>query len=286
MASTNVSPAKGPTKASRRSGKGSASEAFAQSEQAAETGLNASVRFETRRKKSVEGLVTYPTVRPKARKVYGKVTPSITVYDATRPTKKSPEHEVEVIVQGQKSGVVSLAPGQFVSIWPMGSVVRGTIQLPGRVVPGNAPTGLGVTSFADVFEADPQCRIWTIKSGIPPSAVDGLAKNMSAPATEITKMLGLSRSTVARKKTADETPLSTNDSEKVVGLAKLVGQVEVMVRESGNPDGFDAGKWLNTWLNKPIAALNGKKPVEFMDTAEGQNLISNLLAQIQHGVYA
>ncbi len=140
--------------------------------------------------------------------------------------------------------------------------------------------------YRNVFEATPQDRIATVKRGIPPVLVESIARSMATTASSVINMLGLSRSTVARKKADGEKRLSVDDSEKLLGLAKLVGQVEVIVNESGNPEGFDAGKWLNTWLNKPIGALNGQKPAEFMDTAEGQGIISNLLSQIQHGVYA
>ena len=35
-----------------------------------------------------------------------------------------------------------------------------------------------------------------------------------------------------------------------------------------------------------MPALGGERPVELMDTMEGQTLVSNLLAQMQSGAYA
>ena len=59
-----------------------------------------------------------------------------------------------------------------------------------------------------------------------------------------------------------------------------------MVEESGDPQGFDAAAWLSTWIEEPLPALGGARPVDIMDTMEGQALVSTLLAQIQSGAYA
>lgn len=65
-----------------------------------------------------------------------------------------------------------------------------------------------------------------------------------------------------------------------------MGQVEQMVRESSDAEGFDAGKWVAGWLSQPLPALDRKSPATLMDTSEGRALISDLLAQIQSGAYA
>jgi uncharacterized protein (DUF2384 family) len=69
-------------------------------------------------------------------------------------------------------------------------------------------------------------------------------------------------------------------------MVRLVGQVQAMVNESGNPKGFDAAKWLAQWMEQPIPALGGKNPASMMDTAEGQAVVSSLLAKMQTGAYA
>lgn len=79
------------------------------------------------------------------------------------------------------------------------------------------------------------------------------------------------------------------DSEKIVGLAKLVGQVETMLDQSGDPElmkDFDARKWLARWIEEPIPALGGKRPADYMDTFEGQEMVSRLLSMMQTGAYA
>ena len=88
------------------------------------------------------------------------------------------------------------------------------------------------------------------------------------------------------RKAANNQPLSTEDSERVLGLAKLVGQLEDMVEESGETDGFDAPEWLSSWLRQPLPALGGVNPIDLLDTMEGQAVVSRALAQIQSGAFA
>jgi uncharacterized protein (DUF2384 family) len=56
--------------------------------------------------------------------------------------------------------------------------------------------------------------------------------------------------------------------------------------ESGEPEGFDAATWTANWLEEPNAALGGRAPGEFMDTADGRSLVAGLVAQMQSGAYA
>ncbi|MEO8652765.1 MAG: MbcA/ParS/Xre antitoxin family protein [Ramlibacter sp.] len=77
-----------------------------------------------------------------------------------------------------------------------------------------------------------------------------------------------------------------NDSERAAAVARLVAQVEAMVKESGDPTGFDAAKWFAAWLEQPLPAFGGKTPASYMDTAEGQAIVSNILARMQSGAFA
>ena len=70
------------------------------------------------------------------------------------------------------------------------------------------------------------------------------------------------------------------------GVQALIGQVEEMVRESGNPIDFDAAKWVSEWLNSPLPALGGQHPATYMDTIEGQKLVASLLSMAQSGAFA
>jgi putative toxin-antitoxin system antitoxin component (TIGR02293 family) len=97
--------------------------------------------------------------------------------------------------------------------------------------------------------------------------------------------LGLTRATLSRKAREDK-PLSQDESERVLGVEALIGQVQAMIADSGDPTGFDAAKWVAKWLQAPLPALGGDKPASYMDTIEGQKMVANLLTMTQCGAYA
>ena len=99
------------------------------------------------------------------------------------------------------------------------------------------------------------------------------------------KALDLSIATFNKKVKANAT-LSAAESERIVGFARLVGQVETIVDDAGDPSGFDARAWLARWLTEPLPALGNAKPIDFMNTMEGQTLVSRILAQVASGAYA
>lgn len=142
-----------------------------------------------------------------------------------------------------------------------------------------------VGSFVDVFRADPLVRIGMIKAGLSAGEVKTMLAGLALQTGEAMVALGLSPATVNRKVARGEA-LAPDDSERVLGLASLIGQVQIMVEESGDPEGFDAERWLSAWLREPVPALGGQRPIEFLDTMEGQHLVARTLGQIQSGAYA
>lgn len=141
-------------------------------------------------------------------------------------------------------------------------------------------TGAG---FADWFRTPPVDRIAVIKRGVPADRVKLLAARMKMDQRAMFAALDLKAATVNRKAALGE-PLSRDDGERVMGLAALVGQVEEMVVDPDHR--FDAAAWLANWLREPLPALGGGRPIELLDTMEGQALISRTLAQIGSGAYA
>lgn len=142
-----------------------------------------------------------------------------------------------------------------------------------------------VTNFTGVYLLGPTERIAFIKRGVPAVEVVRMAKTMGTSKERLFKVLGLPRATVDRKAHTKQR-LSIPQGERVIGFSKLVGQVQVMVEQSGDPSGFDPAKWVTDWLERPLPALGGRCAAEFMDTGEGQELVASLLAKMQSGAYA
>lgn len=128
-------------------------------------------------------------------------------------------------------------------------------------------------------------RIDMIRKGVPAAQLAELGGVMGIPRDRLFVLLQLPRSTVERK-IRDNARLSPEQSERVIGLERLIGQVQAMVEHAGNARGFDAGRWVGDWLDRPLPALGGTRPGELMDTIEGQQLVRRLLEQTQSGAYA
>ncbi|MDQ1919934.1 antitoxin Xre/MbcA/ParS toxin-binding domain-containing protein [Massilia pseudoviolaceinigra] len=135
------------------------------------------------------------------------------------------------------------------------------------------------------YRSDPQQRIELIRGGIPAARISQLSSRMGMSKEQLIHSLRLSRAAINRKE-RDGALLSSDESERVLGVETLIGMVQSMVEESGNPEGFDAARWLATWLTQPLPALGGATPASYMDTFEGQKLVAGLLSMMQSGVYA
>ena len=140
-------------------------------------------------------------------------------------------------------------------------------------------------NFVDLFHADAMERVQWIKRGVPATVVDAMAKRMAMPKEKLTSTLGLARATIDRK-VRDNKPLSADEGARVLGMARLVGQVQTLVQDSGNAEDFDAAEWVARWLDRPLPALGGQRPADLMDTPDGQGLVSNLVARMQGGAYS
>ncbi len=140
-------------------------------------------------------------------------------------------------------------------------------------------------SYMAIYRATPLERIDLIRRGIPASEAKRILGDLTFGQGVGIKALNLSVATVNKKARAGEA-LSSEESERVVGFARLVGQLEAMIQEAGVLAGFDALAWMGRWLTEPLPAFGGTRPVDLMDTMEGQGLVSAALAQVHSGAYA
>lgn len=143
----------------------------------------------------------------------------------------------------------------------------------------------GQASYRAVADASRSERIDMVRQGVPARLLVTLASDMHVPREQLYGWLGIARATANRKLKAGQL-LSQDESERALGIARLVGQVQALVRESGQPEGFDAAQWTAAWLQRPNPALGGRAPGDYMDTADGRELVASLVAQMQSGAYA
>ena len=65
--------------------------------------------------------------------------------------------------------------------------------------------------------------------------------------------------------------------------ARLIEQVQMLLRESGNTEPFDAAAWVERWLRRPNHALGGAAPELYLHTPQGEALLSNLIGSMAAG---
>lgn len=147
------------------------------------------------------------------------------------------------------------------------------------------PRTRATSPYQGLFRSPPVERIALIKDGVP---ADDAKRWLELPALSravALKALDLPAATF-NKKVRAKSKLTPAESERVVGFARLVGQVEDMVATADTPNTFDARTWLARWLTEPLPAFGGTRPIDYMDTMEGQSLVSQTLSKIEGGAYA
>ena len=86
-------------------------------------------------------------------------------------------------------------------------------------------------------------------------------------------------------KAREDEPQCADEGSRALGIASLIAKVRTMVEESGEPEGFEAAKWVARWLDRPLPALGGQRPDELMDTPDGRALVSHIVDCMQSGAY-
>jgi putative toxin-antitoxin system antitoxin component (TIGR02293 family) len=124
-----------------------------------------------------------------------------------------------------------------------------------------------------------------IRAGVRASYAKRIAADLRLDQRVVFNALNLKTATVNRKASA-RAALAPDEGERVLGMAKLLGQVEAMLQGADLPPGFKAVEWLARWLSEPLPAFGGIKPLDMLDTLEGQSLVAQALAQIEAGAYA
>ncbi|MFN7898820.1 MAG: antitoxin Xre/MbcA/ParS toxin-binding domain-containing protein [Synechococcaceae cyanobacterium] len=83
----------------------------------------------------------------------------------------------------------------------------------------------------------------------------------------------------------DPTTALSPASVEAAGRDRLIQQVELLLRQSGNNEPLDAAAWVDRWLQRPNHALGGAAPELYLNTPAGQALLSNLIGAMAAGSY-
>jgi putative toxin-antitoxin system antitoxin component (TIGR02293 family) len=89
-------------------------------------------------------------------------------------------------------------------------------------------------------------------------------------------LTGLSKRTIQRRQQKPAETLSSEQSARALLGAQVLEQ---SIRVLGTP------KLAEAWMSKPAIGLDGRRPIDLLDNAIGTQLVSELLARVEYGVY-
>lgn len=154
-----------------------------------------------------------------------------------------------------------------------------------RTSAGAGKAGAATSLYTDALAMPVQERIAVIRQGLRAQGVSDMASALQLSVDRTIHILGFPKSTVLRKIKGAEV-LDSDQSERLFQLQRLIGMVQQMVQDYGEPEGFDAGLWLGQWLEQSNPALGGQPPAAYLDTASGVALVESLLHRMVSGAYA
>lgn len=141
------------------------------------------------------------------------------------------------------------------------------------------------SKYLRMFRASTSEQIDLIRKGIPAETLVITGTDMGMTKERLLAFLQFPRTTINRRISKKES-LPPELSERMIGLQRLIGQVESMMADEGTVQDFNAAHWVAQWLEQPLPALANAKPADYMDTIAGQELVARLLAKMQSGAYA
>jgi putative toxin-antitoxin system antitoxin component (TIGR02293 family) len=130
------------------------------------------------------------------------------------------------------------------------------------------------TNVAAIAALSPLEQIATIREGIAADVFDQLAVALGVGKEALARKLNINAQTLRKRKSR---VLSADEAEKSLRVARVFTMAtEVLESEE------DARQW----LNEPVPALGGKRPIDLLDTDVGAQEVTNLLGAIKWGMYA
>jgi putative toxin-antitoxin system antitoxin component (TIGR02293 family) len=145
----------------------------------------------------------------------------------------------------------------------------------------------GVDDYArQVARATPLELVEIERRGVLGSFIKDLSRRMEIPSSRIFTILGVPKATAEKKAAAGER-VEGRGGQAAIGMVKLLGIAQEIVATSTAAEAktFDAARWLGQWIERPQAALGGRKPADLLDTPTGVELVARLMGSLESGAY-
>jgi putative toxin-antitoxin system antitoxin component (TIGR02293 family) len=145
----------------------------------------------------------------------------------------------------------------------------------------------GVDDYVrQVARATPLQLVEIERQGVLGSFIKDLSRRMEIPSSRIFAILGVPKATAEKKAAAGER-VEGRGGQAAIGMVRLLGIAQEIVANSTASEAktFDATKWLGQWIERPQAALGGRKPADLLDTPTGVEMVARLLGSVESGAY-
>jgi putative toxin-antitoxin system antitoxin component (TIGR02293 family) len=114
-----------------------------------------------------------------------------------------------------------------------------------------------------------------VERGLPMRAYEAVSEALELTPVEEDQLLQVSLRTRARWKRRARLDAATSD--RVVRLARILALAVGVLENRGNAV---------AWLREPSEALGGRSPLAAVASDPGAEKVSNMLYQMEHGIYA
>lgn len=116
-------------------------------------------------------------------------------------------------------------------------------------------------------------------AGLPASTLSAFVEQTRSRFVSVSELegaLGMSTRTLQRRRKGRGAALTAEQSSRLWKLAEILARAEEV---------FGGEEATNEWLAKPAMALEQQRPIALLATSAGIELIEDLLARIEGGVY-
>ena len=114
-----------------------------------------------------------------------------------------------------------------------------------------------------------------IQKGLPIKAFTLLKKNLGTTDKQLSSILGIPVSTLARRKKGKR--FLFEESERIFRIARLFEKAVGV---------FGSNDMARKWLKEPAWGLGDVAPIDYARTEIGAREVENLLGRIEHGVFS
>ena len=118
--------------------------------------------------------------------------------------------------------------------------------------------------------------MYAAAAGVSVKAVRNLQRHLRFTNREMSEVLAISESTLARREQAQK-PLSRDEAEKTIQLSAVVAHGLEVFEDEGD---------FHHWLYTDNVALGGIQPQMLLASALGREQVRALLFRIQHGIFS